>query len=147
MLVDYLDFGNIPKRFHLIDTYAGLPEKYQVGSAAILKNAYPDCYAEVVATFAPFADVDVVRGVIPGILNQVLPEAVAYLSVDLNSAEPGVRSIEHFWPRMTRGAIVVLDDYNFEYFADQRDAFDEVAARMGVPILALPTGQGLMVKT
>lgn len=147
MLVDYLDFASVPKRFVLIDTFAGLPEQFQVGSAASLKGIYLDTYAEVVATFARFANVDVVRGTIPEVLAQVLPDRVAFLSVDLNTAEPSVRAIEHFWPLMTPGAIVVLDDYNFEFFADQRAAFDDVAARMGVPILSLPTGQGLMVKT
>ena len=79
-------------------------------------------------------------------LPEVAPERVAFLSIDLNAAAPSVAALEHFWPRLSRGAAVVLDDYNFELFADQRPALDNAAAELGAPILALPTGQGLMIK-
>ena len=44
------------------------------------------------------------------------------------------------------GAAVVLDDYGWEKHIVQKHAFDDFAGRMGVPILSLPTGQGLIIK-
>jgi hypothetical protein len=88
----------------------------------------------------------VVRGEVPEVLPEVAAERVCYLSIDLNSVAPSIAAAEHFWPRMSRGAAMVLDDYGFPQFSDQKPAFDSFAVGIGVPILSLPTGQGLLIK-
>jgi O-methyltransferase len=147
MVVDYVGFRTLAgKSFYLIDTYCGIPAAHRTGAAALFDGVYDDCHENVLATFAPFETVRVVRGAVPEVLGTVRPERVAFLSIDLNSAEPSADALEHFWPLMVPGAVAVLDDYNFELFADQRAVLDAAAGRLGAPILALPSGQGLMVK-
>ena len=147
MVIDYVGFQALRRKtFHLVDSYCGVPEAFRSGSAALFDGIYDDCYADVVRTFAPWDNVRIVRGIVPDVLEAVLPRRVAFLSIDLNSAEPSARTLEHFWPLMAPGAAVVLDDYNFDLFADQREALDEAAAKIRAPILALPTDQGLIVK-
>jgi O-methyltransferase len=147
MVIDYMDFPALrAKTFFLIDTFSGVPARFLEGSAAIFADVYGDCYEDVVRTFAPFDTVSIVRGTVPEVLPEVKPERVAFLSIDLNCAAPSAAALQHFWPRLSSGAAVVLDDYNFELFADQRPALDAAAAGLGAPILALPTGQGLMIK-
>jgi hypothetical protein len=68
------------------------------------------------------------------------------LSIDLNIVEPEIAAIEHFWPLLSSGAPVVLDDYGFEHHAIQREGMDRFAKAQGVKILTLPTGQGLILK-
>jgi predicted O-methyltransferase YrrM len=72
---------------------------------------------------------------------------VAYLSIDMNIAYPERAAIEHFWPRIVPGGVVVLDDYAFAGYDEQRRSMDEFARHAGVPILTLPTGQGLLIKS
>jgi hypothetical protein len=147
MVVDYVGFETLPGRsFYLIDTYCGIPAAHRTGAAALFDGVYDDCHEDVLRTFAAFETVRIVRGAVPDVLDTVRPARVAFLSIDLNSAEPSARALEHFWPLMVPGAVAVLDDYNFELFADQRAALDAAATRLGAPILALPSGQGLMVR-
>ena len=38
---------------------------------------------------------------------------VAFLNLDVDIYEPNVTVLEHFWPRLSRGGVLVLDDYGF----------------------------------
>ena len=55
-------------------------------------------------------------------------------------------AIEHFWPKLSTGAMVVLDDYGWTRYEAQKETIDEFARSVGVEALTLPTGQGLLVK-
>jgi O-methyltransferase len=151
MIVEYLDFaGHAPRLMHLIDTYCGVPERFSDALApavrADLAARYEECHEAVCMTFAPFANVAVVRGIVPDVLPTLDINRVAFLSIDLNAAEPSVEALRHFWPILAPGAIVLLDDYGFRHFADQKPALDSAAAQLGGAILSLPTGQGLMIR-
>jgi O-methyltransferase len=146
----YVDLAEQPKKLWLLDTFEGLvaeqltPEERARG---VLEAArYPDCYDEVRATFAPFPNVELIKGPVPDTLARVTSETISYLSIDMNCAAPEIAAAEHFWPRLAPGAAVVLDDYGWKRYAAQREAFDAFASERAVPILPLPTGQGLILK-
>jgi hypothetical protein len=106
-----------------------------------------DCWPEVQSRFAAYPQVKLIRGPVPQTLGQVPSVRIAFLSIDMNCAEPEVAALEFFWTRLTPGALVILDDYAFaEPYRRQKDAADRWANQIGVRILALPTGQGLIVK-
>ena len=71
---------------------------------------------------------------------------MAFLHIDMNCAPPEVSALRYFWPRLTPGAFVLLDDYAQRGRDVQRLAMDAVASEFGVSICALPTGQGLLMK-
>ena len=154
MLADYVDLANLPdKKLYLVDTYCGIPERYHEDVAGKMLEKlysedlrYADTYDDVVRTFQPFPNAVAIRGTVPDTLPKVPAERVCYLSIDLNVAAPSVAAAAYFWPRMTPGAVMVLDDYGFINFHDQKLAFDEFASEIGVEILSIPTGQGLLIK-
>lgn len=146
----YVDFERLGKRFFLLDTFEGLvaeqlaPEERRLG---LRGGGYEPCYEAVVQTFAPYgATVKIVKGKVPDTLEQVDSKRIAFLSVDMNAKEPELAAMEHFWDRLSSGAVVVLDDYGWRKHAAQRVAFDDFARLKGVPLLAMPTGQGLILK-
>ena len=47
---------------------------------------------------------------------------------------------------ITDSAAIVLDDYGFVSSEEQKRAFDDFARRKGTQVLALPTGQGIILK-
>ena len=146
-VMHYIGFDAIPeKKFFLIDTYHGVPERFLEHSTAHVNQNYSDSYDDVVRTFAPFPNAVVVRGEIPAILAAVDPRQVCFLSIDLNCTDPSIAAAEHFWPRMSSGAVMVLDDYGFSAFVSLKHAADDFARRHGVQVLSLPTGQGLIFK-
>jgi len=151
-IVEYVDFGKAAdRRFWLFDTFQGIDltkvSAHEAPRARINNQTYAgDYYEEVAATFAPFPNVRLVRGPVPDTLAQADIKKIAYCSVDMNAAAPEIAAMEFAWERMVPGAIMLLDDYGWAGHAEQRFAHNDFAARRGVSILILPTGQGLIQK-
>ncbi len=151
-IIDYIDFGNLNKKFYLLDTYEGLV-KEQISEAekkegldTIYLDNYRDVYNDVVKTFAPFKNVQIVRGAVPHTLPEVTSEKICYLSIDMNVTEPEIAAVNHFWDRIVPGGVVILDDYGFPAHINQKLAFDQLAKERNTQILSLPTGQGIIIK-
>jgi hypothetical protein len=147
----WLDFNAMARRFFLFDTFEGIPEDQMSEAERPRKTkensvAYSDCWAIAQRNFAPFPNAKLVRGKVPDTLATVEIERVAYLCLDMNIAYPERAAIEHFWPRLVPGAVVILDDYGFKGYDEQRATMDEFARIAGVQILALPTGQGMILR-
>jgi predicted O-methyltransferase YrrM len=100
----------------------------------------------VVETFKPFPSVRIIRGLIPETLDAIDAPAISYLSIDLNNAFAEKCVLERLWERLVPGALIVFDDYGFTEHAEQRKAHDAFAAAHDTFVLALPTGQGLLMK-
>ncbi len=64
----------------------------------------------------------------------------------MNNAAPEIAAATYYWDRMVPGAPILLDDYGFVTYEVQKKAFDDWAAERDVSILALPTGQGIIIK-
>jgi O-methyltransferase len=149
---DYLDFNRLDKSFWLFDTFSGIPEE-QISDrerdlGRLEENAawFSECFAIAQANFAPYPNAHLVQGKVPNTLESVPIEQVAYLSLDMNIAEPELAALEFFWKKLVPGAPVVLDDYGWLGFRPQKEGMDAFAARRGVEILTLPTGQGLLLR-
>ena len=135
----------------MFDTFCGIPEYTNEQEREIARPAYnswyPYCWEQTKANFAPFPNARLIRGIVPQTLPEAGIEKVCYLSLDMNIAAPECAAIEFFWPKLVPGAIIVLDDYAWKQHEEQMRALDEFAAKQGVPILTLPTGQGLIIKS
>lgn len=148
----YTNINQTNKNVWLFDTYNGIP-KDQMSLKEIEvrpqdnKNYYSECLEIAKNNFAPFLGARLVQGKVPDTLRSVSIDKVAYLSIDMNIAYPERKSIEYFWPKLSYGAFVVLDDYGFISYPEQKKTMDEFAASVGTEILTLPTGQGMLIKS
>ncbi|MGV9800278.1 TylF/MycF/NovP-related O-methyltransferase [Mycobacterium sp. NPDC003449] len=156
-VMEHLDWDRLGKQFYLLDTFAGLDPRFvsdrerEAGalekSEELLRNGmYVSSVDSVKANFAQWRNQRIIVGAVPETLEQVDADAVAFLHIDMNCAPPEVATLRYFWPRLTPGAFVLLDDYANRGRDEQRIAMDEVAAELGVSVCALPTGQGLLIK-
>jgi O-methyltransferase len=155
-IMTWLDFAARPeRRFYLFDTWQGIPpeqiseEEKRIGVLG-MNRKYQDgdaTYAAVMKKFSRWPNAQVVRGRVPESLAAMAPsKAVAYASIDMNVAAAEMAAIEFLWPRIVPGGMVLLDDYGWAAHVNQKKAWDAWAAQNAVMILALPTGQGLIVK-
>lgn len=156
-IMAYLDWNRLDRTFWLLDTFAGI-DPAQVSPAErddgiLEKNAdllaggfYVRDVESVARNFSEWPRARIVAGSIPGTLGQVDAAAIAFLHIDLNCAPPEVAALEHFWERLSPGAPVLLDDYAYWGYRRQKLAMDALAARLGVAIASLPTGQGLLIR-
>lgn len=156
-IMEALDWDRQGRTFWLLDTFSGLDERFvseqerragtlQRNRDEIASGFYVRGPESVVANFAQWRNVRIVVGAIPDTLPQVTAASIAYLHLDMNCAPPEVAAAEHFWDRLLPGAPVLLDDYAYLGYGAQKAALDAFAARKGVAICSLPTGQGLMLK-
>jgi O-methyltransferase len=148
-IAHYLEFSNIKKQFFLFDTYNGVSiEQCTPAEAEARKkeNYYDDCFEQAKKNFAAFPNCVLVRGRVPESLGSVQIDKVSYLSIDMNVAAPEIAAGEYFWPKLVSGAAIVLDDYGWSGHEDQKKQWNQFAYRYSVPILLLPTGQGLILK-
>jgi len=151
-IMTYLDRNNLAKKFSLFDTFCGIDEEQVTAEERgrlhldHYRKYYLPNYEDVKRNFAEFKNVTIVKGSVPDTLNQVAVGPVGYLSIDMNNVTPEVAAAEHFWDRLVPGAMILLDDYGFVSYEEQKRGFDQFARARGVEVLALPTGQGLIVK-
>ena len=85
-------------------------------------------------------------GLWPGDVFDTIPAAdtgpLAFAHIDLNAAAPTAHVVDAVRWRLTPGAIVVFDDYGYIGYETQRRAIDE----LGLEVIALPTGQGVLLQ-
>ena len=146
-IIDYTSFTSLSRSYYLFDTFTGFDEaQLSSGERATVLPAYryDDCFDAVQREFATMPFVKLIKGAVPGSLIDMGP--VAFLSIDMNCAAPEIAAAKFFWPKLVKGAPVVLDDYGFALHGEQKRTFDALAAEWGVEILSLPTGQGLIFK-
>lgn len=156
-MMEFLDWDRLEKTFYLLDTFAGLDERFvsdgELQSGVLSKNElalrdgmYVRGVDGVRSNFAQWRNHRIIVGTVPETLEQVDAESVAFLHIDMNCSPPEVAALRYFWPRLSPGAFVLLDDYAQSGFDEQRHGMDAVAGELGVAICALPTGQGLLIK-
>ena len=157
-IMEYLQWDRLGKWFYLLDTFRGIDERFissQDKTAAVLERNrmhldsgfYVTDVAAVKANFAQWKNVSLIEGAIPETLPQVTTRKVAYLHLDMNCSMPEVAAAEFFWDRLVPGGLVLLDDYAYHGYRTQKLAMEQFAAKRHVPILSLPTGQGLLLKS
>jgi hypothetical protein len=151
-ICEYLDFNTLSKTFYLLDTFEGLDESQLTGSEIAagkkehFNQVYSECYEQVKDTFSSFANVKLVKGIVPATLAAVQSEKIAFLSIDMNSLAPELAALDYFWDKLSKGGMIVLDDYAYVTCDLQYHAHNNWAKQKGICILSLPTGQGLIIR-
>ena len=148
-VAEYLGFQNLPKTWYLYDTFEGIPEdQLDTGWSDNNVAAYSESFdfEEVRERFAPYPNIRIIKGRVPEILAEESPQKIAFLHMDLNNATAEVQALDVLYDRIVPGGIIVFDDYVWSVSRRQRVAEDAWCAARGLKILALPTGQGLLIK-
>lgn len=142
ILCDYVDFGQSDKEMWLYDLF----EHHEGMGHESLPDHGAGLYEFVQQRFADLANVHVIKGEVPAILAEHAPEQVAHLHLDLNDVAAELGALEFFYDRVVPGGSIVLDDYGWLHYREQKLAEDKWLASRGVSVLELPTGQGLLIK-
>jgi len=149
----FIHFEQTNKTYYLLDTFYGLdgqyctPEELQRNDHMKYGKVPPETIKRALQESMSAYQIKIIEGAVPKTLPEVDAEQIAYLSLDMNCAEPEVEALEYFWDRIVPGGIVVFDDYAYTDFTrNQRVAHDCFASSKGLKILNLPTCQGVLIK-
>lgn len=148
VIAKYLRFAGLPRRWYLYDTFAGIPaDQINAGDTQSAQSYLdPTLCEKVTQRFAQYPNIRVVRGRVPEVLLETCPQSIAFMHLDMNSAAAELGALQHLYDRLVPGAFLVLDDYGWYFYRQQKLAEDPFFRERGCPILELPTGQGLVVK-
>lgn len=114
-----LSWDSRGKMFYLLDTFAGLDERYvskEELQAGILKTnaeylqsgVYVRSVEAARRNFSEWQNVRIIQGAIPETLTQVSSGQVAFLHIDTNCAPPEVAAAEFFWDKLVAGPLSYL---------------------------------------
>jgi hypothetical protein len=152
-----LDWNSTDRTFFLLDTFSGLDERFvsdaeKVGGVLdrnqrdISRGFYTLEVDSVRRNFAEWKGAQIIEGPVPLTLERISGDRFAFVHIDMNCSPPEVAALRFVWPKLSPGALVVLDDYAYVGFESQKQGMDELSAELGFDVLSLPTGQGLIVK-
>lgn len=138
------------RKFLLFDTFAGIPGRFLTENE--LRSDFAGLYSdvsvdEVKNKLKDYLDiVEFHVGPVPETLEGLEERPVAFLHMDLNAAKPTRAALEHFYPFLQPGGVIVFDDYGWKGYEDQRHEVEDFFRDRQEHVFALPTGQGIIVK-
>ena len=89
------------------------------------------------------ATITIIEGMVPQVLKNLDVGAVANLHLDMNNATPEMAALEFFWDFLIPGTFILMDDYAYNGYHNQKLGLDEVAKKKGVKIASLPHRTGV----
>jgi hypothetical protein len=158
-IMQSLNWDSLNKNFYLLDTFNGMDRHYitdeemadgvfEKGRKLLETGFYvSEKDIEIVRNnFSEWKNSKIIQGSIPETLSEVDTQKIAFLHLDMNCSVPEVEALKYFWPFITEGGIILLDDYGYFDFDSLRLEIDKFAKSININILSLPTGQGLIIK-
>lgn len=146
-----IELGETDRTLWLYDTFAGMPEPTdndvgRYGSSAMkryrqrqkdgvstwINISLDTVKSHVAKTGYPAANIRFVEGKVEETLPQTRPERIAFLRLDTDWYESTKSEMEHLFPLLVPGGVILLDDY-FAW-AGHRKAVDEYVEANGVRI-------------
>jgi O-methyltransferase len=146
-----LAMGNATYDLYLFDTFAGMtaPSKRDrtwSGESAdvLLQAAREDDWVRAVAPLAavraaleqtgyPTERLHLVEGPVETTIPGFAPERIAILRLDTDWYASTRHELEHLYPRLAHGGVIIIDDYG--WWRGARDATDEYIARHEISLL------------
>ncbi len=139
ILLDTVDLGS--RAYFLYDLFEHDPS---MGHHAMPEHG-AGLFDQVQGRFADFPNVRAIKGPVPQSFEQGLPEQIAFAHIDMNNAPAEIGALEAIESRLVKGAVIVLDDFGALPYRAQHVAETQWFAKRGVPVLELPTSQGLVI--
>jgi len=138
-ICDFVDIDTTGRKYFLVDSW---------GSDKSVQNESKyseDIYDLVKQRFSGYNSVELIRGLVPGALPQVSTRKVAFLALDMNGWEAELHALEYFYPILSKGAVVYLDDYGWDY-PELRMAVTTFLQNKPEELLVFPTGNAIFIK-
>ena len=152
MAMTILGCGASPRDLWLFDTYSGMTkpserdvdvygrtatakfEKMTQGERKWLDASVDDVRENMRSTGYPVERVHLIEGMVEETIPSRAPEQIALLRLDTDWFDSTKHELEHLFPRLTAGGVLILDDYG--HWQGARQATDEYFARHGLnPLL------------
>lgn len=148
-----LEMGDVSRQLFLFDTFEGMvaPTAHdrrfdQVSASELLAKQDPqsqrslwanvpleDVKAAMLSVGYPSGRINYVKGPVESTIPDRAPDAIAVLRLDTDWYESTRHELEHLYPRIVNGGVILIDDYGA--WQGARKAVDEFFGASRIPIL------------
>lgn len=111
---------------------------------------YAENLESVKKNFAEWSNINFIEGKLPGTFKDILEKKeiknISFLHVDLNYPSVEFQCLEYAWPILSKGGIILFDDYAYSGFEKSYKLMNDFAKKNNKLILTTPSGQGILIK-
>lgn len=151
--------GDTSRRLHLYDTFEGMPPPGELDRRVLNRRPAAQLLEENTRDHPVWAvaDLDDVRqgmsevdypaeqvhyhqGMVEQTIPDGAPDAISLLRLDTDWYESTRHELQHLYPRLSPGGVLIIDDYGD--WEGARKAVDEYVEQLDEPLLLLPLGRG-----
>jgi len=138
--------------FMIFDSFEGLsdPDKSDqenMGAHAYWKQGdLSSSELKLKETLKEFKNISTYKGWIPERFSEVKYERFKLVHIDVDLYQPTLDSLTFFYPRMTSGGVIIMDDYGATTCPGAYKAAEEFMKNKEEHIVHLPTAQGIIIK-
>lgn len=139
--------------YYLYDTFEGMPrptdadrqfdgealaasfDKRRLGAdtSTWCRGEFPEVQRNVLGTGYDAARIEFVKGKVEATIPRFAPERIAVLRLDTDWYESTRHELEHLYPRLSPGGVLIIDDYG--HWQGARRAVDEYFESNNIPML------------
>ena len=135
------------KQHHVFDSFAGLSAPSQDDGVYWTRGDLAIGESAIRKTLGKFDFVVYHTGWIPERFHEVADLKFSFVHVDVDLHAATLASLRFFYPRVSRGGVILCDDYGFRSCPGAKKAMDEFFLDKVENIVCLPTGQGLVIRS
>ncbi len=140
--------------FFMLDSFEGLSEPVTRDGghshARWKERAFTRTSVETVRdVMAEFPDATIIQGWLPGTFDQLPEQAYRFAHIDVDIYEPTLACLEYYWPRLSPGGMILIDDYGpwpGGLWPGCAVAVQEFCQTSGIPYASLDTGNAVLIK-
>lgn len=153
-MATHLKSKSFEGQYHIFDSFEGLSEYETVDIAQdreqdldAIRKSFACSQETVQNNLKEFTFIHYHKGWIPERFSDVADRTFSFVHIDVDLYQPIKDSIEFFFPRMCKGAIMVFDDYGSNEFPGAKKAVDEfLNANPKIHFVSMPAGNAYLLK-
>lgn len=138
---------NTNKTHHIFDSFEGVSEPDKNDGSFWKKGNLSATEEELRKNLVMYLDnIKIYKGWIPETFANVESQVFSFVHIDVDLYQPTEDSLKFFYPMLSKGGIIICDDYGFSTCPGAKKAIDDFFIDKPENIINLPTGQCLIIK-
>lgn len=149
LLARHISDSGLDKRLCLFDSFNGLSTPDVLDGSWWHKGDLQSTVVDVTENLKPIGDysfIDIYEGWIPDRFDEVEDRTFCFVHIDVDLAQPTLSAVEFFYPKLSQGGIMLMDDYGFTSCPGVTKVFDDFMADKPEQIINLSSGGCFIVK-
>lgn len=132
------------KEIHIYDSFEGLPDTIEEDAKQFKKGQFQSDYNVVTDYLAEYKNLFIYKGFFPQKNSESIEDKqFSLVNLDVDLYESTLDSLKFFYPRMSKGGVIISHDYAAN---GVRKAFDEYFSSIHSPRIELYENQVIVVK-